>query len=98
VANGSAVSWQHINLLGEYDFSDESTCFGDDLVLGIEVPIEAAVSEARGSHQIGKTRPGDSILPEGRRCRLDDSPPSYRSFLFGFPHAVFRPFESHIWA
>jgi hypothetical protein len=23
VANGSAVSWQHINLLGEYDFSDE---------------------------------------------------------------------------
>ena len=23
VANGSAVAWQHINLLGEYDFSDE---------------------------------------------------------------------------
>ena len=23
VANGSVVSWQHINLLGEYDFSDE---------------------------------------------------------------------------
>ena len=23
VASGSAVSWQHINLLGEYDFSDE---------------------------------------------------------------------------
>ena len=23
MANGSAVSWQHINLLGEYDFSDE---------------------------------------------------------------------------
>jgi len=23
VAHGSAVSWQHINLLGEYDFSDE---------------------------------------------------------------------------
>jgi len=23
VANGSAVSWQHINLLGEYDFSDD---------------------------------------------------------------------------
>jgi hypothetical protein len=23
VANGSAVSWQHINLLGECDFSDE---------------------------------------------------------------------------
>ena len=23
VANGSAVSWQHINLLGEHDFSDE---------------------------------------------------------------------------
>jgi hypothetical protein len=24
VAHGSAISWQHINLLGEYDFSDES--------------------------------------------------------------------------
>jgi hypothetical protein len=23
MANGSAVSWQHINLLGEYDFSDK---------------------------------------------------------------------------
>jgi hypothetical protein len=23
VAAGSAVSWRHINLLGEYDFSDE---------------------------------------------------------------------------
>jgi hypothetical protein len=23
VAHGSAISWQHINLLGEYDFSDE---------------------------------------------------------------------------
>jgi hypothetical protein len=23
VANGSVVSWQHINLLGGYDFSDE---------------------------------------------------------------------------
>ena len=23
VANGSAISWQHINLLGEYDFSEE---------------------------------------------------------------------------
>ena len=23
VANGSAISWQHINLLGEYDFSDD---------------------------------------------------------------------------
>jgi hypothetical protein len=22
-AHGSAVSWQHINLLGEYDFSEE---------------------------------------------------------------------------
>src|SRR6202030_4713611 len=25
IANGSVVSWQHINLLGEYDFSDESS-------------------------------------------------------------------------
>jgi hypothetical protein len=24
IANGSVVSWQHINLLGEYDFSDEN--------------------------------------------------------------------------
>ena len=24
VAHGSAVSWRHINLLGEYDFSDKS--------------------------------------------------------------------------
>ena len=24
VAHGSAISWQHINLLGEYDFSDEN--------------------------------------------------------------------------
>jgi len=23
ITNGSVVSWQHINLLGEYDFSDE---------------------------------------------------------------------------
>ncbi len=23
IASGSVVSWQHINLLGEYDFSDE---------------------------------------------------------------------------
>jgi hypothetical protein len=23
VAHGSAISWQHINLLGEYDFSEE---------------------------------------------------------------------------
>lgn len=23
IANGSVVSWQHINLLGEYDFSEE---------------------------------------------------------------------------
>ena len=23
VAQGSVISWQHINLLGEYDFSDE---------------------------------------------------------------------------
>jgi len=23
VANGSVASWQHLNLLGEYDFSDE---------------------------------------------------------------------------
>ena len=23
VANGSAISWHHINLLGEYDFSEE---------------------------------------------------------------------------
>jgi hypothetical protein len=23
VSNGSVVSWQHINLLGEYDFSDD---------------------------------------------------------------------------
>jgi Tn3 transposase DDE domain len=23
VAHGSAISWQHINLLGEYDFSDD---------------------------------------------------------------------------
>jgi hypothetical protein len=24
VAHGSAVSWRHINLLGEYDFSDKN--------------------------------------------------------------------------
>jgi hypothetical protein len=23
IAGGSVISWQHINLLGEYDFSDE---------------------------------------------------------------------------
>jgi hypothetical protein len=23
VTHGSAVAWQHLNLLGEYDFSDE---------------------------------------------------------------------------
>jgi len=23
VAHGSVISWQHINLLGKYDFSDE---------------------------------------------------------------------------
>jgi hypothetical protein len=23
VVNGSAIFWQHINLLGEYDFSDD---------------------------------------------------------------------------
>jgi hypothetical protein len=23
VAHGAVISWQHINLLGEYDFSDE---------------------------------------------------------------------------
>ena len=23
VAHGSAISWQHINMLGEYDFSEE---------------------------------------------------------------------------
>ena len=23
IANGSVVSWQHIKMLGEYDFSDE---------------------------------------------------------------------------
>jgi hypothetical protein len=23
VAHGSVVAWQHLNLLGEYDFSDE---------------------------------------------------------------------------
>jgi hypothetical protein len=23
IAGGSVISWQHINLIGEYDFSDE---------------------------------------------------------------------------
>jgi hypothetical protein len=37
-ANGSVVFWQHINLLGEYDFSDEKL---QDSV-GIKPPKVAA--------------------------------------------------------
>jgi len=38
MANGSVVTWQHINLLGEYDFSDEKL---QDTV-GIKLPRLAA--------------------------------------------------------
>ena len=38
VANGSVISWRHINLLGEYDFSDEKL---EDTV-GIRPPKLAA--------------------------------------------------------
>ena len=38
IANGSIVSWQHINLLGEYDFSDDKL---EDSV-GIKPPKLAA--------------------------------------------------------
>ena len=38
IANGSVVSWQHINLLGEYDFSDDKL---EDSV-GIKPPKLAA--------------------------------------------------------
>jgi len=34
VRNGSVVTWQHVNLRGEYDFSDEKL---EDSV-GLEVP------------------------------------------------------------
>jgi len=43
VANGSAVSWQHINLLGEYDFSDEKL---QDTV-GIKPP---KLEDHKGTH------------------------------------------------
>jgi hypothetical protein len=38
IANGSVISWQHINLLGEYDFSEEKL---QDTV-GIKPPKLAA--------------------------------------------------------
>jgi hypothetical protein len=38
IANSSVVSWQHINLLGEYDFSDDKL---EDSV-GIKPPKLAA--------------------------------------------------------
>ena len=38
VANGSVISWRHVNLLGEYDFSDEKL---EDTV-GIRPPKLAA--------------------------------------------------------
>src|SRR5262249_45982366 len=74
--------------LFDQSFRGSGTRFGDNLILGVEVPIEAAVREARGRHQIGKTRPSDSILTECRRRRLDDALLSERRFLFRFPHAV----------
>jgi hypothetical protein len=33
IANGSVVSWQHINLLGEYDYSNEKLQDSADLSL-----------------------------------------------------------------
>ena len=38
VTNGSVISWRHVNLLGEYDFSDEKL---EDTV-GIRSPKLAA--------------------------------------------------------
>ena len=38
IANGSVVSWQHINLLGEYDFSDDKL----EDSMGIKPPKLAA--------------------------------------------------------
>jgi Tn3 transposase DDE domain-containing protein len=43
VANHSAISWEHVNLLGEYDFSDEKL---QDSV-GIPPPKTALKSQAR---------------------------------------------------
>src|SRR5262249_12301304 len=60
----------------------------DKLVLGSEVPIEAAMSKARGRHHIGKTRRSDSILAECRRRLPDDALPSGRRILFRSPHSA----------
>ena len=59
------ISWKLRSgeLLGQR-FRGSGNRFGDNLVLGVEVPVEAAVSEACGCHQIGKARPSDSILAE----------------------------------
>jgi hypothetical protein len=46
VRNGSVVTWQHINLYGEYDFSDEK--------LQDSVGLQAAHTLALNLHRIGK--------------------------------------------
>jgi hypothetical protein len=48
VANHSVISWEHINLLGEYDFSDEK--LGDSV--GIPPPKIVLKSHA----QMGRTK------------------------------------------
>src|SRR5713101_2074272 len=40
VQNGSVVSWRHINLHGEYDFSDEKMCDS----IGLHMPPTLALS------------------------------------------------------
>ena len=49
VAHGSAVAWQHLNLLGEYDFSDEKllTSIGGKLRLIIGEKTTFGVGQAQ---------------------------------------------------
>ena len=54
-----------------------STNFSKACVAAARVPIETAVSEACCGHQIGKTRPSNSILTECCRRRPDNALPSY---------------------
>ena len=63
LTHGSAVSWQHVNLLGEYDFSEERL---QDTV-GIKAPKIGRLNKSQfGSRRI--TESSSSIEDSEKSC------------------------------
>jgi hypothetical protein len=61
IKHGSVVSWQHINLQGEYDFSDEKL---QDSI-GLDIPKIAGFLQGKKRELKNQAKPVEQVsLPE----------------------------------